>query len=73
MADRSAAEAFGSFFRYLAGRGDTQGGRYFYSKTRNYDFTAGQMNCDDELVVLGLARRTPEGGVEYLNEDYEDS
>lgn len=77
MADRSSAEAFGFFFTILAQDPDARAKRQahqVYKKSSHFDFTADQMDCDDALVKLGLARRVQKMSgsyCEYLHDDYE--
>lgn len=71
MADRTSAELFGTFFELLA-KNPTEEHRQMalevYRKSRNYDFMDYQMDCDDALVTLGLARKKidPEDGEERM-------
>lgn len=59
MSDRTSAEIFGEAFRFLAKTNDEHAkamARHFWSLTAGYDFTPRQMDCDDALIALGLAR-----------------
>jgi hypothetical protein len=62
MADRSSAYLFGEVFRIVAEYvppGDTRDAmaRRLWDLTLGYDFTDNQMNADEALLALGLARR----------------
>lgn len=77
MSDRSSAEVFGITFEELAKNPDPRNKRLakkIYKLTKNYDFSAYQMDCDNALVVLGLAKWTrDEDGSRmtlYKGEDY---
>lgn len=78
MADRTAAEIFGNFFRMLAEDPEKNMlyARRVYGMTERYDFSACQMECDDTLMSLNLARsgvdEDGEDRVLYLHEDYVD-
>lgn len=64
MADRTSAELFGKVFEALAKAkagtltektiGDLAA--EFWALTHDYDFSEYQMDCDDALIALGLAR-----------------
>ena len=60
MADRTSAEVFRAIFELLAGEppSDTRTRltRGVWSLARNYDFSTCQMDADDALMKLGLAR-----------------
>lgn len=70
MADRTSAGIFARIFKYLS-CGDMdesferkrarQFAHELWDMARNYDFSPGQMDCDDHLVKLGLAHWTPDG------------
>ncbi len=75
MADRSSAELFSQVFVHLAEEPITDCARdfarYMWALTEQYDFMDYQLECDDELVALGLAERvepTEEepSGIAYL-------
>ena len=59
MSDRSSAEIFGELFRMFA-ENMTDESKAFAHKvwamTFEYDFSFVQMGCDEELVLLGLAK-----------------
>lgn len=60
MADRTSARLFGRIFELLAKNPTEEHKRIakeIFSETRDYDFNNYQMNVDDELIKLGLARR----------------
>lgn len=61
MADRTSAALFGSIFEMLAERGDERDKEYalkFWEMKEDggYDFSDYQMECDEALIKLGLAR-----------------
>ena len=59
MADRNSADIFGLLFEKLASDPTKQHktwAREFYEKSRTYDFSPDQMDCDEALVKLGLAK-----------------
>jgi len=76
MADRNSAEIFGSVFTKLARvvndydeTNDTKRtvrrvARDLWGETVRYDFSCYQLECDDDLVLLGLARENDDG-IEY--------
>ena len=77
MADRTSADLFGQLFTFFANDSDDrirEMAREVYSWTQHYDFNSYQMECDDALIILDLAKLGPdgEGGkrVLYLGEDY---
>lgn len=58
MADRTSAELFGFMFTELASLpGTADLVKKLWRRSREYDFSDYQMNCDDALIALGLARR----------------
>lgn len=62
MADRTSAEIFGEVFRKLGQtKNDTIDKRKFalwlWELQQRYDFSHEQMNCQEELVKLGLATK----------------
>jgi hypothetical protein len=62
MADRSGAYLFSRIFRLLNEHvQDTQARRKialeFWKESQSYDFSPDQMDCDDVLMKLGLARQ----------------
>lgn len=74
MADRTSAEVFGAVFDMAADYmpDDEVRGRFvrrLWSLAQHYDFAHEQMECDEALVTLGLARREPdpEQDSEYAN------
>jgi hypothetical protein len=61
MADRSSAEIFSLFFEVIdkhVGRGKLRKelAKKIWNASRNYDFHPYQLECDDALKRLGLAR-----------------
>lgn len=59
MADRSSAEIFGMVLDILAEdpTDDHKAiAKRVFEQTRHYDFTVGQMECDNSLKKLGLKR-----------------
>lgn len=80
MSDRTSAGLFRRFFRYLAADPTPQSiafAKGLWAWARDYDFSHSQMDCDDALITLRLAKRGPnEDGDEvtlYLGDDYEDA
>ena len=71
MADRTSAALFAELFELFAE--DPIQHRNIAHRVHdfsgNYDFNTHQMDCDEALIVLGLAR-DGDDGVEYLGEDY---
>jgi hypothetical protein len=71
MADRTSAGIFGEVFEYLARQPQSPErdafARRMWDLQGNYDFSPYQMDADDALVVLGLARR--EADPQYNDED----
>jgi hypothetical protein len=60
MADRTSAGIFHRLFRKLATDPTDQHrlwAREFWEEAKQYDFSWYQLECDEELLVLGLARR----------------
>lgn len=82
MADRNSAAIFGMVFAHLAqvvNDYDESGAtkrtacrlaRNFWREMGNYDFSCSQLECDDGLVLLGLAREDDDG-IEYAPLDLE--
>lgn len=60
MADRTSAGIFARVFEYLSLVEDPinrhEFARFLYGESRRCDFHPCQMDCDDALVKLGLAR-----------------
>lgn len=59
MADRTSAHLFGTIFRLLAKNPTDEHkliAREIYDLTGDYDFSNYQMDADEELITLGLAR-----------------
>ena len=59
MADRTSAEIYGTIFRALASDKPVNKkalARKFWAESFGYDFSPYQMDCDEELVKLGLAK-----------------
>lgn len=59
MADRTSAGLFASIFGILAERPDDRAkeiARRIWPLRGEYDFNDYQMGCDEELLVLGLAK-----------------
>lgn len=68
MADRTSAEIFGTIFAYLAQTPDERAktfARALFYMSQGYDFSECQMECDDALVTLGLAKKLDDGSVQY--------
>lgn len=62
MADRTMAGVFSDIFKMLAelpNKNNKAYARKFAELSLQYDFTTDQMNCDDELCTLGLAKEIP--------------
>lgn len=61
MADRTSAYLFTQVFEHLAAEPITDCDRdfaqYMWALTQDYDFMDQQLECDDVLVALGLAKR----------------
>ena len=60
MADRTSAALFGAFFERLAETPDERSrelATWLWGQSRGYDFNDYQMDADEALVALGLARR----------------
>lgn len=80
MADRTAAHIFSLIFDALAKDGEIDRKRLakqLMKAAREFDFNSCQMECDDSLLKLGVAKMGvdkdyPEDGrrVLYLGEDY---
>lgn len=62
MSDRTSAEIYGGLFERLA-----QQVREIWEEANCYDFHPLQMDCDDDLLFLGLARKDPDGETIYMN------
>lgn len=63
MADRTSAEIFGSIFELLAEDPTDHHknlARKFWRMSDRYDFHPCQMECDEALETLGLARPDPD-------------
>lgn len=63
MADRTSAEIFGNLFQWLAEKPESAERNADAAKvwqlSRGYDFSPCQMEAEDALLSLGLARRVP--------------
>ena len=60
MADRTSAELFGILFEVLAEEPTEENkvlAKTFYELSERYDFSYSQMEADEALVTLGLAKR----------------
>ena len=60
MADHTSAGIFGEIFVRLAKTPDERNiefAHWLWGKSMQYDFSPCQMECQDSLVKLGLARR----------------
>jgi len=60
VADRTSAGLFGLFFDLLAENPTEEHktmAQEIWRATRAYDFSPYQMDCDDSLLTLGLARK----------------
>jgi hypothetical protein len=70
MSDGTSAEMFGEMFRTFAEDPSPQHIRWahkLWGFTGNYDFSSYQLDCDEALITLKLARKrmdpkTPEDG-----------
>lgn len=62
MADRTSAEIYGGLFERLAKQL-----KEIWAEADCYDFHKCQMDCNDALLFLGLARKEPDGTVIYMN------
>ena len=63
MSDRTSAEIFSTVFEMLAESPTDENkklARRLWDETFRYDFSESQLDCDDVLVALGLARRRGE-------------
>ncbi|GAB3937524.1 hypothetical protein [Larkinella terrae] len=59
MADRTSARLFGKIFGLLAKNPSEEHkaiAKEVFAETDNYDFSSYQMDADDSLMALGLAR-----------------
>ncbi len=59
MSDRTSAEIFGKIFTFLAKKpiqNREDAARVWWPRTKQYDFHPSQMDCNDALVTLGLAK-----------------
>lgn len=66
MSDRTSAALFSDLFQHLAD-GKPLIASDLWDASKDYDFSPNQMDCDDELVKLGLARvDTDENGEECI-------
>lgn len=78
MSDRTSAEVFGEFFTMLSKLPDDAVRYEMVLKTWNlsaaYDFDPCQMECDDVLDKLGIARKVNEcvdpDGDDYFEREY---
>lgn len=78
MADRSSAEIFGDVFHYLSKQSNEPAtkkfAKFMWERKDHYDFSTYQMECDNALVKLGLAKRGQDADgyetVLYKGEDY---
>lgn len=60
MADRTSAEIFGTVFEFLSEEptpANKKFARRLFDMAQNYDFNDYQMEADEALMALGLARR----------------
>jgi hypothetical protein len=60
VADRTSAALFGAFFARLSKNPDERNrelATWLLEQSRSYDFSECQMDADDDLIALGLARR----------------
>lgn len=62
MSDHTSAEIFGNIFKMLAdfkrqGISVSDWAEYFWQQSRDYDFSAYQMDADNHLFELGYARK----------------
>lgn len=65
MSDRTSAALFGEFFKVLAGDEPIDRAalaKRIWEQSRGYDFSPYQMNADDALIKLGLARKCGDCG-----------
>lgn len=79
MSDRSSPVIFSAIFTKLANDPTVQHmhwAREFWRLQRDYDFHPGAMSCDDDLIALGLAKRSTDpdypNTILYVELDYED-
>lgn len=59
MADRTSARLFGKIFGLLAKNPNEENkeiAKEVYLETSDYDFSLSQMDADESLIVLGLAK-----------------
>lgn len=66
MADRAAAEIYGGLFERLA-----QQVREIWAESWCYDFSSCQMDCNEALLALGLAKETADGTIVYRTKNCE--
>lgn len=77
MADRTSAKLFGTIFDLLAKNPTDEKkaiAKEIWPLHSEYDFSEYQMNCDDSLIKLGLAKEGPDpdsGETCILYADYE--
>ncbi len=79
MADRTSAGIFSDIFVYLAKqkKPDIKFAKKLWRDSKQFDFDNAQLECDDALIKLGLAKlglskEYPEDGeiTLYLGDDY---
>lgn len=58
MSDRTSASIFGQTFEYLARKPEQnrEHALVFWERAKHYDFHPCQMECNEALVSLGLAK-----------------
>jgi hypothetical protein len=69
MVDRTSAELFGNIFSRLANKQTEETieiAKDLWSNTSGYDFSPYQMESDDALINLGLAKKI-DGNIVYKN------
>ena len=72
MGDTNSCEIFANIFARLAKNPTDENktiARETFDDSRRYDFADYEMECDDALIVLGLAKRDVEGDVTYVGDD----
>ncbi len=60
MADRTSARLFGEIFELLAENPTDEHkaiAKKIFAKTNDYDFSYYQMDADESLIALGIARK----------------